>query len=398
MNALVKNYLANYAGLSRQSWILLFTVLANASGNAAFLFISLYLTNYLHFNIIQCGIVVSIIGVGATIGSLVGGTLSDYISPRKVCVTALFANSLILLFFGMAHHFTTICLFAFFMGFANAVYSPTSRTMLLSSVAHEYHNRVSGIRYMAVNLGVGLGTFIGGLMASISFSDVFRFNAIFILCAALIMLFTDKSADKKHPDSIDDGSSPSEGHYGFMTAMFAVLVFFALIFAQIKTAYPLYLENIAGLNEHQFASLFMINTVLIVALQVPLINLLSRYSDELVIGVGALLVGMGMFILIFFPGYPNAIISTMTWSLGEMLFLANIQTYIFNLAPPAHKGKALGLFQSIYFFTNIIGPLGGTWLYNIDKGHTLWCLCFISGAIAFTICILLYYRKRRSII
>jgi MFS family permease len=345
----------------------------------------------------QCGIVVSIVGIGATLGSLIGGALSDYISPRKICLVALFSNSVILLLFGLSNNFITINLFAFLLGFANASYSPTSRTMLMSTVTSAYHNRISGIRYMAVNVGVGLGTFVGGLIATINFSYVFKFNAIFILIAAIIMLFTKEDNLHEMNKEINTAKAqPIPHYYSYLWAMFAVLLFFALIFAQIKTAYPLYLQNVAGLSEHQFASLFIVNTLLIVVFQVPLINFLTRYSEELVIGVGALLIGVGMFIMLIFPGYLNAIISAMVWTLGEMLCLANIQSYIYNLAPEGHKGKALGLFQAIYFFTNIIGPVGGTWLYEIDKGETLWTACLISGTIACSICIVLYYLKNRA--
>ena len=66
-----------FAGLSRPAWMLAVVMLINRSGAMVVPFLSVYLTEHLHFSLKQAGLVLSLFGMGSLCGSFLGGYLTD---------------------------------------------------------------------------------------------------------------------------------------------------------------------------------------------------------------------------------------------------------------------------------------------------------------------------------
>ena len=64
-----------YGGLSKPIWLLSAAMFINRSGTMVFPFLSLYLTQYLHFSIADTGVILIIYGLGAVTGTYMGGFL-----------------------------------------------------------------------------------------------------------------------------------------------------------------------------------------------------------------------------------------------------------------------------------------------------------------------------------
>ncbi|MCY7350383.1 MAG: hypothetical protein LH606_06920 [Cytophagaceae bacterium] len=70
---IIQLYRNAYGGLSRSVWLLSGAMLINRSGSMVVPFLSVYLTQSLHFSIGQAGLVMGCFGAGAMLGVFVGG-------------------------------------------------------------------------------------------------------------------------------------------------------------------------------------------------------------------------------------------------------------------------------------------------------------------------------------
>lgn len=267
----------------------------------------------------------------------------------------------------------------------------------MQSTPLKYHKRVNSVRYMMVNVGLGLGAFTGGIISKFNPAYIFIFNALMIFVSSLIMIFfTTQPADHLSETPIPETDELAQRKLTTMSWMFVTLFFFSLIFSQLRSSYPIYLNQVYHLSQFEFSTLFLFNMILIFLLQVPITNRLSRISEELIIGTGSILTGFGMFLLIFSTTYFNAFISAILWTLGQILFYSTMQAYIYFLADNTHKGKAMGIYQSIAYGTNIIGPIGGTWIYTVGAPALLWEMCLLFGIFSFLISFALYTHNRNG--
>ncbi|TFC42469.1 MFS transporter [Cryobacterium sp. TMT1-21] len=116
-------------------------------------------------------LVLVVIGVGMTIGNLVGGVLADR-SVRRT-MYAFFVLMLLALA-GLAlsaQHLPGLLLGVFFVGAAASGLSPAIQTRLMD-VSHDSQSIAAALNHSALNVGNALGAFLGGLAVAAGFGYV----------------------------------------------------------------------------------------------------------------------------------------------------------------------------------------------------------------------------------
>lgn len=376
------NYYASfYIGIKKENWLLFVAIFLSAISSSTIVFMPLYLLNNLHLNSIVVGLLISGIGLGSAIGGYTGGYFSDKYPPVLVCLISLLLSSILLLSFSLITNIYLILITLFLFGGANIAFLPASRLLLMADIKDSGEmQHLSGMRYMLVNLGFGIGVYFGGFLSNITY--VFPVNALLLLAASFIVFF------KKY-ESLSTFQKVSHNKVKLHRAILSQIAFVSgalllvsLVFAQIRAPYALYLQDVSGLSTHQFSHLFLLNALLIILLQVPLSKLLASYQDKLILAVGALLIGLGLMLLIVTHNYFIALVSAGMWTLGEILFFSNMQSYMYEHMPEGYKGKSMGIYQLLYSTANVLGPSLGMLIYEVNTGRLLWTLCFVTCAIA----------------
>ena len=166
----------------------------------------------------------------------------------------------------------------------------------------------------------------------------------------------------------------------------------SFMIAQLSATYPVYVQNAFPLLGVKAVSiLFIQDTVMIVLLQAQLTKWVSSYNKILIVGVGAFLMGFGMFVLSFSYIFAIAIISCALWTTGEMLFISTAQLVCYEKGGEKKKGKILGSYQAAYAASSVIGPAVGGFIYQHLGGNMLWYLCAVFGVISLALCY--HYKK-----
>lgn len=106
-------------------------------------------------------IVLVMMGIGMTIGNLVGGHLAD-VNLKRTLIGGLIGLALVLVLLALtAHWIFALGFFVFATGFIASVLSPTIQTRMMD-VAADNQSIAAALNHSALNIGNALGAFLGG--------------------------------------------------------------------------------------------------------------------------------------------------------------------------------------------------------------------------------------------
>lgn len=395
LNKAVNGYIDSYRGFPFHVWVGLLAAFANAlCGGMTFLF-SFYLVKHLGMGIEVAGSIVSCFGIGTVIGAYMGGRLCDFFSSFKICIFALCMNAAALLAFPYIKNYYEFFIVAFMIGLSNYSFIPAARVWLMSGCSPSVRLRSMNILRMITNLGMGLSVWVSSSLAYYNFKYSFIFcSSILGFFAFILLCYGDKQVkdvvetDQSMQSSTEIKAYPSMRN---IYMIYCCVLMIGLIFSQLKVSYPLYLQSSYHLNEKDFGHIFLINTFVIVLFQSYILDMFSKINHAILAGFGGLLIGLSMFLLSFGHTMIYAIFLCLIWSLGEILFFSPTQVLAFNKAKKLKKGKHMGAYQMIYASANIVGPIGGGFLYHHFSGNAVWSICGIFAILSIALCMRVYF-------
>lgn len=277
----------------------------------------------------------------------------------------------------------------FLLGFSAYGFKTSNSVWILNQCKQDSKTRYKtiSISHVASNLGLGLSGFFISFMTQFGFQSIFYLSGILLLFSAMYILFQvsdDYIINRNRQDQKLASLATSKTIIVTLSCVFLV----GLIIAQLGSTYPLYIqESFPKLGIHAVSILFILDTFLIVFFQAPLTSYLSNQNKFFITGFGALLMGTGMLILIYATTFSIAIFSCVIWTTGEMLFISTAQLLCYEGSKEHKKGQNLGLFQTVFASSNIIGPVVGGTIYHYMGGNILWYCSAVIGVLCCFICL-----------
>jgi MFS family permease len=129
--------------------------------------------------------------------------------------------------------------------------------------------------------------------------------------------------------------------------------------------------------------LFMVNTLVIIALEVPLNLATTGSAHRGVLILGALLMAASFGALAFATGSASVILTVVIWTFGEMLFFPVSTTYVADFSPADRRGAYMGAYSLVFGLAQMLGPWTGTLFMERFGAPALWimvCACGIGAA------------------
>lgn len=389
--------------LSMPVWWGMVAVFVNSFGTMAMLFLSLYFVSDLGLSITEASELISLFSVGAIFGAYLSGRLCEKYTSKTVSICSLILNSIALMSILLCKDFYSLLCVTSVMGAANSSFIPANRIWLMKQCEEDQRARVNSLRFMMANLGMGIAVVIGGILAKLSYQILFIFNGTAFLLSAIILLLL--KTNNGELNVVRNNSTVLKAkqqklltlplffeNKGFFW-IYLLLLLATLTFSQLWVNYPIYMRNKYHLDEQGFSSIFLINTLLIVLFQVVIVDLASKYNLFVSAAVGSFLIGFGMYLLIMGSSYFLAIISCFIWTTGEILTFPILQTLLYNKAKDDNKATHMGLYQTVYAFANVTGPILGSLAYQYRSGDGIWLLCGGMGIICLCIGLILFKDK-----
>lgn len=391
---ILKSYIKSYKGLPIESWHGITLTFVNSISVGLCFFLSLYFVDILKFDIASAGMFISFYGLGTVIGGIISGKLCDHFSPRHVSIVSLILQSIAFVSLTKINSPVWIALDLLMLGIASYGFKTSNNVWMLASCNDQATRaKTINVAYAGSNLGLGVSGIIIGLFASFGYEVIFYFFSMLLFLSALYLLSQKTNLNEPHKIITAENTSVKKIiNLKILTLVLGCVFLIGLIVAQLSSTYPIYVqEAFPALGTKAVSILFILDTFLIVMFQAPLMNLLSKYNKLIIIGAGTLLMGLGMLILSGSFVFTLAIISCFFWTTGEMLFFSTAQLVCYEKGPEKKKGHSMGVFQSTYATSIVIGPTIGGFIYQYAGKNTLWYLSGLIGVVCFIAC---YYHRR----
>jgi predicted MFS family arabinose efflux permease len=372
-----------YGGISKPIWLLSAAMFINRSGTMVFPFLSLYLTQYLHYSITQTGIVLSIYGLGALVGTFSGGYLTDRLGNYIVQVFALICSGIMLLILMFLSSFTAICIGIFIFTALGDTFRPANSAAIASYSTNDNRTRSYTLNRLAINLGWAIGAGFGGFLAYYNYKLLFIVDGITCLVAGIFLLIFLKPSKqnyiKDETEEINAGSTLSPYKDKLFLFFVALILIFAIAFFQLFSVIPVYFKEIHHLSELQIGLLETLNGIIIVAVEMFLVfELEKRFKKTSIISAGLLFTGLSylMFNLFSFKGV--VIYSLILVTMGEMFAMPFMQSITVARSNPKNRGKYLALYAMTYSIAQVASPAIGTWVVSNFGYPMLWNGTFLA--------------------
>lgn len=375
MRKIFNIYKRAYSGLPRQVWELATVQFINRAGAMVFIFLMLYLTQELELSATTAGRVISVYGLGAICGTLLGGWLSDTWGPLRVQLASLLGAGVLFIALSFIKDVYGIAVLAFVLAVVAESFRPANITAVADVSTPELRPRAYALVRLAINLGFSVGPVVGGFLAGINYSLLFWVDGLTCLLAAAYLYFIYKHdlANLRHIPEEEHTVARLPWRDGIYLFVLLLTFITASMFFQILSTWPLDLKENYGLLEPQIGPLMSLNGILIILFEMPLVHRLERIRPIRIIGFGALLIGLGLGI---FPlgglSYLWIMFTVCIWTTGEMLVFPLMTAFIANRSNNRNRGKYMGMFNFTFSLSMVVAPATGAWIYETLGPKTLW--------------------------
>jgi MFS family permease len=172
-----------------------------------------------------------------------------------------------------------------------------------------------------------------------------------------------------------------------MLYFLAALIPVQLVGFQLTSTLPLFLVRYLHFPESVYGTIFTVNTLLIVALEVPLNTAMEHWTHRHTLMLGAFLyaAGFGAYALVGIAPFGKAVgvfAAVVIWTFGEMILMPGSSAYAAQLAPPERRGEDMGLYTMSFNIAFAVGPWLGASILGRWGATTVWGAAFVSGSIS----------------
>lgn len=378
--------------LPKQNVYMAVGTLLNRVGSAAIPFLLIYLHNNKGFSINFAGFILSCYGLGALFSAPLSGWFSDRYGAYLVCMGSLLISGLLMLSYPIATP-NMLLPATFLWGLFGEAYRPASQVIISHLCLPEQRKIAYALNRLAVNVGMSLAPLLGSLLLIWHYNAIFYLDGLTSILAAIFFYLVFWEHFKRYP-------LPKDSRQSFFSSLKTVLkdsrmlhIVFAMtlsliIFFQHASTLSLFMVNDLHLTPFLFGSMFLLNTLLIIFIELPLNIKMADTRFNISLAIAALLIACGFGLYYFAEGLTLILAGVVVWTIGEMILFPIVAAYIMEIAPENYRGAYMGFYSVGVNIALISAPLIGTHFYY-SQGRSFWLICFMIGIVS----ALLFYKQ-----
>lgn len=350
--------------MPRNLWFIVVGMAINVTG-ASFLWPlnTIYLHDHLGKSLSVAGLVLMANAFATVVGNLIGGYLFDKIGGYRSIVAGTVITLSALIGLTINHDWPLYVVWLIIIGFGSGLIFPAMYAMA-GTVWKEGGRRAFNAVYVAQNLGVAVGSALGGLVASFSFDYIFIANTIMYVVFFLLVVLTYKNIESDPVANVNviPAHQPIKSDR-MLYALLVLCIGYLLCwvgYVQWTATISAYTQEI-GVSLRQYSLLWTINGALIVLGQ-PFVNkivytFMKKVKQQMIVGM---IIFMGSFVVAAFASDFSGFLTAMIiLTIGEMLVWPAVPTIASELAPNGKEGFYQGIVNSTATAGRMIGPLLG---------------------------------------
>jgi MFS family permease len=381
-----------YRGLPTSVYILFLARIINRMGDFVKIFLTLYLTRYLNMSSKETGLIITLIGLFSVAGNIVGGKITDHTSRKKILLFSQTFSAITVGFCGFIPNSEMLPWILIAFNFFNGAARPVSTAMLTDLTTTENRAQSFSLLYLGINIGVSIGPLAAGFLFNNYRQWIFWGDSITTLLSVLLILIF---VPDLHQSQIE-AHSPGEAHENEsllkallkrpVLLIYSVLALISsFVYSQHSFSLPLILNDVMNEQGARFFGIIMsVNAVSVLVMTPTLTAYLHKQKPLLNMAAGQLCYAIGFGMLFFASqNYALFIISTVIWTLGEILNAINSGVFIANHTPINYRGRFSGFFGTMKSAGYTLAPLISGIILESTGLRFIWLVTFVVGMFLF---------------
>lgn len=366
-----------YGGLSKGSWLLALVMLINRSGTMVVPFLTVYLTQNLHFSVSQAGIIMGLFGFGAVLGAYLGGKLTDHFGYYYLQFYTLVLGGLFFIVLGYMRTFESIAIFIFLQSVVGEAFRPANAASIAFYSNAENRTRSYSLNRLAVNLGWAIGPALGGLLATFSYQLLFWVDGLTCIGAGVLFRYLLEPKIKLvHEKEVFENQGVNSAYRDKVYLFFVLFTILnAIGFFQFFSMLPVYMRKNLLLLEWQIGLVMAANGLLITLVEMLLVYKLEGKRHILTyICWGVATIGASFLLLNVFKSsiLASVLILIFGLTLGEMLSMPFMNAFWIGRAIPQNRGQYAALYTMCYSIAHVVAPTMGSQVVQHFNFEVLW--------------------------
>jgi len=351
--------------------------------------ITLLLTDKIGLSTGEAGVYVTISTALFVPASMIGGYLSDRFNRKITLCLLTLMQALCYLICGFIELSMTVPLLLLAASFFSSAAQSSSGAMTADLSDKNNRQGAFSLLYLGTNIGFSVGPLIAGFLYKNYLPLLFIGDALTTI-VSLIVIFLNVPETKpvydineevllKDFERAEEGSALSALFRRPQILVFGIIsMFLSFSYSQVHFSLPLYSNAVFGSDSGAkiFGILMSINGIVVVLMTIFIIGNTKKFDASFNVALSAVFWAVGLGMLYFVSTFGMMILSTVIWTIGEILNATNIGVYIANNSPKSHRARFNSLYGIISGAGQAMGPIIiGKYLLN-NPIKNVWAITF----------------------
>ncbi|MBO8163198.1 MAG: MFS transporter [Brevibacillus sp.] len=366
-------------------WLYVLSFLMNMGFYALIPYLTLYLTDSIAWTVAMAGLLLAVRQFSQQGFAFIGGIAADLFGYKGTMLLGLLVRGTGFLLFAWCTETWQFFAAAVLSGLGGSLFEPACAACYAILTPDAIRKDVFAFRNVLTNIGIVGSQLVGTVLASVEFFWLSVFAGfLYFVIALLAMLFV---------PPLTAGNTAGKWSAGIWHVLrdkpflryTAILIGFYYLNMQLFLAVPQFVEDV--LNSKTAVGIVLASiSVFTILFQMKVTHWLQGCTRRFtLIGVGAMVMGIGLFLFSFADTLWFMILDAFIFALGTMISVPYLVDMVPRFAPKAHIGAYYGFNGYSLAFGGSIGTFLGGWIYDFGKQMDVawlpWATCLLVGLI-----------------
>lgn len=383
-----------YRGLPRNMYVMFGATVINRFGDFVMPFLTMYLTVKMGLSFEIAGIIVTIASLSGIPSALLGGKFADEIGRKKTYLIAQGGAALFLLPCAFLKNPALIVMFLLLSTFFNGAVRPPMNAIITDILPPHQRQQGFSLQYLGINVGVALGPIVAGFLFNNLLPMLFIGDSLTSLIALFLIW---KNVKEKNPRSLKEtvysdkekeekGSTISTLLKRPQIALFlTVYILYSFVYTQHKFSLPLTTDAVFGsTGAGKFGLLMSINAFTVLLCTVAVTSVTKHLKPLINIMIAGVFYAVGFGMLGLIHSYHMFILSTIIWTMGEILVVTNFGVFLADNSPSNFRARFNAVGSLSWSLGAALGTsLAGKFIQELGLDY-IWLMTFIVSVAGIT--------------
>lgn len=307
-------------------------------------------------------LVVGMFGVGALVADIASGALAARVPEQRIAVVGLVGVVVIVLAISVTDELWTLVGLTALWGFCYELVNPIAYTLVARAMPESRRRFAFSAVRLAINLGMGIGPVLAGVLFTVSPGLLPWGTAIGYLAAAFILMRSriarQETAEEGPAAStaVDVGEPARHGVRFWSFIAVTTPIHFA--YALPTTAISVYVVHTLGKPVGWSSAVFAINALLIITCELVLNHAMLGLSRRVTLLVGYVCATVGFALAGLAAVHIWLLLAAAgVWTVGEMIVYPVMPDHISAISPARLKARNMGFYTAHFNLGVVFAPL-----------------------------------------